>query len=44
MGSPKELDTYIYRMGTAPNTRVAVSQKNKVYGYMVGSRSSSRSA
>lgn len=36
MGSPKELDTYIYRMGTAPNTRVAVSQKNKVYGYMVG--------
>src|SRR5574338_858226 len=24
---------YIYRMGTAPNTRAAVSQKNKVYGY-----------
>ncbi len=24
---------YIYRMGTAPNTRSAVSQKNKVYGY-----------
>jgi hypothetical protein len=23
-------------MGTAPNTRAAVSQKNKVYGYMVG--------
>jgi hypothetical protein len=23
-------------MGTAPNTRVAVSQKNKIYGYMVG--------
>jgi hypothetical protein len=23
-------------MGTAPNTRVAVSQKTKVYGYMVG--------
>lgn len=38
MGSPRELDTYIYRMGTAPNTRVAVSQKNKVYGYMVGKR------
>lgn len=36
MGSPRELDTYIYRMGTAPNTRVAVSQKSKVYGYMVG--------
>lgn len=36
MGSPRELDTYIYRMGTAPNTRVAVSQKNKVYGYMTG--------
>jgi len=29
--------TYIYRMGTAPNTRAAVSQKNKVFGYMVGS-------
>lgn len=27
---------YIYRMGTAPNTRAAVSQKNKVYGYTVG--------
>jgi len=36
MGNPRELNTYIYRMGTAPNTRVAVSQKNKVYGYMVG--------
>lgn len=36
MGSPRDLDTYIYRMGTAPNTRVAVSQKNKIYGYMVG--------
>lgn len=36
MGSPRENDTYIYRMGTAPNTRVAVSQKNKIYGYMVG--------
>jgi hypothetical protein len=23
-------------MGTAPNTRVAVSQKNKIYGYMTG--------
>lgn len=27
---------YIYRMGTAPNTRAAVSQKNKIYGYTVG--------
>lgn len=36
MGSPRDLDTYIYRMGTAPNTRVAVSQKNKIYGYMTG--------
>lgn len=36
MGSPRELDSYVYRMGTAPNTRVAVSQKNKVFGFMVG--------
>jgi hypothetical protein len=36
MGNPRDLDNYIYRMGTAPNTRVAVSQKNKIYGYMVG--------
>jgi hypothetical protein len=28
--------SYIYRMGTAPNTRAAISQKNKVYGYSVG--------
>jgi len=27
---------YIYRQGTAPNTRAAVSQKNKIYGYTVG--------
>ena len=27
---------YIYRMGTAPNTRAAVSQKNKIYSYSVG--------
>lgn len=31
-------DTYVYRMGTAPNTRAAVSQKNKVYGYSVGAK------
>lgn len=29
-------DSYIYNMGTAPNTRAAVSQKNKVYSYAVG--------
>lgn len=29
---------YVYRMGTAPNTRAAVSQKNKVYGYSVGAK------
>jgi hypothetical protein len=29
---------YIYRMGTSPNTRAAVSQKNKVYGYMEGAQ------
>lgn len=29
-------NTYIYRMGTAPNTRAAVSQKNKVYSYAFG--------
>ena len=27
---------YIYRQGTAPNTRATVSQKNKIYGYTVG--------
>lgn len=36
MGSPRDLDSYVYRMGTAPNTRFAVSQKNKVYGYQIG--------
>jgi hypothetical protein len=35
MGKPSDATNYIYRMGTAPNTRAAVSQKNKVYGYMV---------
>jgi hypothetical protein len=33
---PVTTTNYIYRMGTAPNTRAAVSQKNKVYGYSVG--------
>ena len=33
MPSNVTTSNYIYRMGTAPNTRAAVSQKNKVYGY-----------
>jgi len=36
MSNPLDTSNYIYRMGTAPNTRAAVSQKNKVYGYGVG--------
>lgn len=36
MGSPRDNTNYIYRMGTAPNTRAAVSQKSKIYGYMAG--------
>lgn len=38
MAKPSEATNYIYRMGTAPNTRAAVSQKNKIYGYMVGAK------
>lgn len=38
MGRPSDTTNYIYRQGTAPNTRAAISQKNKVYGYMVGSK------
>jgi len=34
MAKPSDATNYIYRMGTAPNTRAAISQKNKVYGYM----------
>ncbi len=30
------VSNYIYRQGTAPNTRAAVSQKNKIFGYLVG--------
>lgn len=33
---PVTTNNYIYRMGTAPNTHAAISQKNKVYGYAVG--------
>lgn len=36
MAKPSDLANYIYRYGTAPNTRAAISQKNKVYGYMFG--------
>ena len=32
---PVNTSNYIYRQGTAPNTRAAVSQKNKIYGYAV---------
>lgn len=38
MANPLDSANYIYRMGTAPNTRAAVSQKNKVYGYAVGAK------
>lgn len=37
MSKPSDTANYIYRMGTAPNTRAAVTQKNKIYGYMVNS-------
>lgn len=33
---PDPTTSYIYRRGTSPNTRVAVSQKNKIYSYGVG--------
>jgi hypothetical protein len=33
---PVTQDNYIYRQGTAPNTRAAVSQKNKIYSYATG--------
>ena len=33
---PTNKSSYIYNRGTAPNTRAAVSQKNKLYGYTVG--------
>lgn len=38
MGRPSDSTNYIYRMGTAPNTRAAISGKNKIFGYMVGTR------
>jgi hypothetical protein len=36
---PVDNSNYIYRMGTAPNTRTVISQKNKIYGYAVGAPS-----
>lgn len=39
MGKPSDTSNYIYRRGTAPNTRAAISQKNKVFSYMVGANS-----
>lgn len=38
MAQPSDPTNYIYRPGTAPNTRSALSQKNKVFGYMVNSQ------
>lgn len=35
---PVSTSNYIFRMGTAPNTRSAISQKNKVYSYSVGGK------
>jgi len=36
MGKPSDSTNYIYRQGTAPSTRAAISQKNKVFSFMVG--------
>src|ERR1700733_5185722 len=38
MARPTDATNYIYRMGTAPNTRAAISQKNKIFSYTVGNR------
>lgn len=38
MGRPADTTNYIYRMGTSPNTRAAISQKNKIFAYAVGTR------
>lgn len=36
MAKPSDISNYIYRRGTAPNTRVAISQKNKIFSFMEG--------
>lgn len=38
MASNVSTANYLYRQGTAPNTRAAVSQKNKVYSYTTGAQ------
>lgn len=38
MAAPSDTSSYIYRSGTAPNTRAAVSQKNKIFTYAVNTR------
>jgi hypothetical protein len=38
MAQPTDVSNYIYRSGTAPNTRAAISQKNKVFSYAVGTK------
>lgn len=35
MAKPSDQTNYIYKAGTAPNTRAVTSQKNKIFGYMV---------
>ena len=35
---PVDKTNYVYRAGTAPNTRAAVSQKNKIFGYSTGAK------
>lgn len=39
MAKPSDSTNYIYRQGTAPNTRAAISQKNKIFGYMANATS-----
>lgn len=36
MASKADTNSYIYKMGTAPNTKAAVSQKNKIYSFRAG--------
>ena len=38
MASNVSTANYLYRQGTAPNTRAAVSQKNKIYSYTTGAQ------
>lgn len=38
MGRPTDTTSYIYRAGSAPNTRAAISQKNKIWSYTVGTK------